>query len=298
MPACNLRNQKKSEVMLEVFQRKSEIFSYCSRRKSLGKTIGFVPTMGALHTGHLQLVNTALEQNDLAVVSIFVNPTQFNSAGDLLSYPRQFDQDLKMLESLGSDKIVIFNPDVQGMYPDGMNNTGTYDLNGIDSVMEGAHRPGHFQGVATIVHKLFSSVEPHKAYFGEKDFQQLAIIRHITKTLNLPIDIISVPTIREDDGLAKSSRNALLSEEHRAEAHRIYATMTKVKNKFDVQKIDDLIEEAIHDIQGSDNLFKVEYIEIVDENTLRPSANPQSPLRLFAAVWANKVRLIDNISLI
>lgn len=284
--------------MLEVFQRKSEIFSYCSSHKSMGKTIGFVPTMGALHTGHLQLATTALEQNDLAVVSIFVNPTQFNSEGDLLRYPRQFEQDLKMLESLDSDKIVVFNPDVQEMYPDGMNNTGTYDLNGIDAVMEGAHRPGHFQGVATIVHKLFSSVEPHKAYFGEKDFQQLAIIRHITKSLNLPIDIISVPTIREDDGLAKSSRNALLSEEHRAEAHRIYAAMTKVKKNFDVQKIDDLIEEAIHDIQGSDHLFKVEYIEIVDENTLRPSTNPHRPLRLFTAVWANKVRLIDNISLI
>jgi pantoate--beta-alanine ligase len=253
---------------------------------------GLVPTMGALHDGHLSLIRAAMKNGDLIVVSIFVNPTQFNNPGDLERYPRDLEADLDMLRNYPVD--LVFAPPVEEMYPE--KDTRIFDLAPLDSVMEGKFRPGHFNGVAQIVSKLFDAVKPHRAYFGQKDFQQLAIIRKLVSILNLDIEIVGCPIIREDDGLAMSSRNVLLTPRERSAAPLIYQTLLKAKNmkkQHSPGRIRDFVASAIN----GHPLMQLEYFEIVDDQNLMPVENWQGPQNKIGciAVHLGDVRLIDNI---
>lgn len=258
--------------------------------------IGFVPTMGALHQGHISLVKKAHELSDIVVVSIFVNPTQFNNPQDLERYPRTVEEDCKRLEEAGAN--LVFVPSVGDIYP--QKDERIFDLGGLDAVGEGPRRPGHFNGVAQVVTRLFDIVKPRYAYFGEKDFQQLSIIRHFTKELNYPVEIISCPTIREEDGLAMSSRNSLLTPEHREAAPLIYKTLKTVQERSQAQILspDELCKWVTDEI-NSNSLLKTEYVEIVNSLTLRLVKNwsDHGQIQMCVAVFAGTVRLIDNIKL-
>lgn len=257
-----------------------------------GKVIGLVPTMGALHDGHAVLVKNCIDSCDISVVSIFVNPTQFNNTRDLELYPRTLMADCDLLESLGVD--VVFAPSVEEMYPEP--DTRVFDFGTLDKVMEGKFRAGHFNGVALIVSKLFMAVKPDNAYFGEKDFQQLVIVREMTKQLNLPIDIISVPIVREKSGLAMSSRNTRLNDDQRFNAAEIFKTLQLSMELAKNNEVETCIKFVIEKINNVDGL-DVEYFEIVDGHTLLPvtSWNSSSSIVGCIAVFCGDVRLIDNI---
>lgn len=260
-------------------------------------TVGFVPTMGALHHGHLALIKQAAEENSCTVVSIFVNPTQFNNPDDLKAYPRTLDTDLALIKAAIGDDILIFAPSVEEMYNQKLS-THQFEFDGLDKQMEGAFRPGHFDGVGTIVSKLFNFVNPNRAYFGEKDFQQLQIIRKLVAKLQLPIEIVGCPIIRDESGLAKSSRNQLLSEEESIQASIIFSVLNDVKEQFFGENIMDIKEYVAASFQDHP-LFKLDYFEISDEETLQPikKFDKQQNYRAFIAVFAGDVRLIDNIHL-
>lgn len=261
-------------------------------RKGQGKTIGFVPTMGALHEGHISLVQMARNDCDVVVVSIFVNPTQFNNPEDLKKYPRTFEEDAAMLEEAGVD--YIFYPEVEEMYPERA--TEEYDFGGLEKVLEGAFRPGHFNGVALVVKKLFDIVKADKSYFGKKDFQQLAIIRKLVEIENIPIEVIAGETKRENDGLAMSSRNVRLTRLERTKAAQLFANLqfTKV-NKTEKTPLE-LEELAIENLSTN---FEVEYFKICDGNSLKSIASWDETDYPVALVAANigQVRLIDNLEL-
>lgn len=259
--------------------------------------IGFVPTMGALHKGHLSLVERALQESPYVVVSIFVNPTQFNNPQDLENYPRTLSADLAKLEESGV--YALFVPSVLELYPNG-ESTPAYNLGGLDKYGEGPRRPGHFNGVVQVVSRLFDIIEPNFAVFGEKDFQQLAIIRYITKALNYNIEIISAPTLRERDGLAMSSRNQLLTASHREASPIIYRSLLKAVDLAKEQKLTpDELCKAVTGYIDSNPLFKTEYAQILDIDSLVPPTTWQefSGLQLCVAVMAGEVRLIDNIKI-
>lgn len=260
------------------------------------KSIGLVPTMGALHLGHLSLIEQANRENDHTVVSIFVNPTQFNNQEDLAKYPNTLEADLSLLKSV-SDTLIVFSPNAEEIYS-GNISSQTYDFNGLDKVMEGAFRQGHFDGVGTIVEKLFTLINPTRAYFGEKDFQQLQIIRKLVQLKNLPVTIVGCPIVREANGLAMSSRNARLSEELREEAAFIYKTLLSAKKKFGTKSADYIMDWVKNEFSTQPNL-ELEYITIVDEAHLQPIKEPKkdTPYRAFIAVYVDGVRLIDNIAL-
>lgn len=257
-----------------------------------GKTVGLVPTMGALHQGHASLVERAVKENDVAVVSVFVNPTQFNDKNDLKNYPRTLEADCALLEKIGAD--ITFAPSVEEMYP--TEDTRQFSFAPIDTVMEGACRPGHFNGVAQIVSKLFYAVEPDKAYFGEKDFQQLAIIREMVRQLDLKLEIVGCPIVREADGLAMSSRNTLLTADERQRALTISRTLFAsldyaAGNSLAATKA--FVEEKINSTPG----LELEYYQIVDGNTLQ-EINEWSDSDYIVgciALFCGKIRLIDNI---
>jgi pantoate--beta-alanine ligase len=256
------------------------------------KKIGLVPTMGALHDGHLSLIRAAARNNDFIVVTIFVNPTQFNNPRDLERYPRDLDADLELLNGYPID--LIFAPSVKEMYPE--QDIRTFDLSPLDSIMEGRFRPGHFTGVAQIVSKLFDAVKPDRAYFGQKDFQQLTIIKKLVSLLNLDIEIYSCPTVREEDGLAMSSRNRLLSRPERDAAPLIHQTLlkaTQMKQNHPPEKIKEFVLSEIN----NHPLMQVEYFEIVDDQNLMPVNNWLAPNNKVGcvAVQLSEVRLIDNI---
>lgn len=257
-----------------------------------GKIIGFVPTMGALHEGHASLVKKALEENDIVVVSIFVNPTQFNDKNDLKNYPRTPDKDIALLSDLGVH--YVFMPTEGEIYPEP--DTRQFDFGILDKVMEGEHRPGHFNGVAQIVSKLFEIVKPHRAYFGQKDFQQLAIIRKLVQMLNLNIEIIACPILREKDGLAMSSRNLLLDPEKRASAPLISKTLFEARNKMLEMSVKNLIDWVVNSI-NRDLHLSVEYFELSDAITLEPIKDWSDAEHIVGciAVKAGNVRLIDNV---
>jgi len=269
-------------------------------------TTGFVPTMGALHQGHISLVKQALTRTNTVVVSIFVNPTQFNNPNDLAKYPRSVEEDCRLLEEAGAS--LVFVPGIEDIYPNPDNRI--FDLGGLDSNGEGPKRPGHFNGVAQVVTRLFDIVKPAYAFFGEKDFQQLAIIRHFTKEMGYPVEIIACPTLREEDGLAMSSRNLLLTSEHRAAAPAIFKALSaarektaQILHKESPRKQDDItpdgiIREATASIEKS-GLLKVEYIEIVNSLNLKLINNwdEAEGIQMCTAVHAGEVRLIDNIKL-
>lgn len=259
------------------------------------KSIGFVPTMGALHEGHLSLVKLAQKDCDVVVCSIFINPTQFNDSNDLENYPITIEEDIKLLEEQSCD--ILFLPNVTEMYPQGLN-TKQYLLNGIDKVLEGRKRPGHFDGVCTIVHRLFSIVKPNTAYFGEKDFQQVAVIRQMVNSLSLPIQIKTGKTIREKDGLAKSSRNTLLSTTQRKKATYVYASLQKIKSlygKVDCTQLKEMIKDDVNQVQD----MQLDYVEIVNPHSFRPlqGKGTKEDAVALMAVFLGKVRLIDNLSL-
>ena len=275
----------------------TEIKSLQQEIKSLknGATIGFVPTMGALHGGHLSLVEMAKKENDFVVVSIFVNPTQFDNADDLINYPKTIEKDLSLLKSFNCD--IVFTPTPEEIYEDNIKSQ-SFDFDGLEFQMEGKFRAGHFNGVGTIVERLFEIVKPHKAYFGEKDYQQIQIIRKMTEKKNLPVQIISCPIHREKDGLAMSSRNTRLTKEQREAAPFIYETLKKAKIKFGTKNASEVVKWVENEFKNHP-LFNLEYFEIADEETLLPveTKNPTKKYRAFIAVFAGKVRLIDNISL-
>ncbi len=260
--------------------------------KEQGKKIGFVPTMGALHKGHLSLVNTASEQADVVVVSIFVNPTQFNNPDDLKTYPRTIDADKNLLETTGCN--ILFCPSVEEVYP--QKDERIFDFGMLDKVMEGEHRPGHFNGVAQVVSRLFDLVTPDIAFFGQKDFQQLVIIREMVKMLKYNIKIVSCDIVREVDGLALSSRNKLLTEQHRIAAPMISKVLNESKKLMDNKNIKEVINFVIEKI-NKNPLLKVEYFSIVDGNTLQnvDGWDDSDYIVGCITVFADKVRLIDNL---
>jgi pantoate--beta-alanine ligase len=290
-----------------IFNRVQELRNHLNIVQNQQKTLGFVPTMGALHKGHLELVKKSKSENDITVCSIFVNPTQFNDLNDLEKYPRTLESDSELLKSVDCD--IVFAPPVNEIYTEselelkrkkiedkdwaeGRN----VDFGLLDKVMEGAHRPGHFNGVVQVVSKLFRIVKPDRAYFGQKDFQQLAIIRSMTKQLNLPVSIIGCPIIRESDGLAMSSRNVRLTEKERSVAPLIFSTLFKVKEMqvgHSIKELKAFVEKQI----ASEPLMELEYFEIVDADTLKPvndCAEAKSAVACIA-LKLGSVRLIDNI---
>lgn len=260
-----------------------------------GASIGFVPTMGALHKGHLSLIQECISTDDISVASIYVNPTQFNDREDLQRYPRDLGRDCETLRKEHCD--FVFAPSDAEMYPQPDNRI--FNFGAMGTIMEGIHRPGHFNGVAQIVTRLFDIVEPGRAYFGQKDFQQLAIIRKLVSDMNYTIHIVACPIIRESDGLAMSSRNRLLSEKERKSAPLIYHTLKQVRKQFEDKSVIELEEFVIQNINNSDDL-KLEYFQIVDNKTLQPvtTIRPDIPVTACIAVYAGKIRLIDNIELI
>ncbi len=279
---------------MKVFTTNFSLTNWVKQEKSAGKIIGFVPTMGALHRGHLELVEQAGCENDLVVCSIFVNPMQFNNPDDLKKYPRTLQQDLVLLEATPCH--AVFCPDENEMYPE--KETTIYDFGQLDKVMEGRFRPGHFNGVAVVVKKLFDLISPHRAYFGEKDFQQLRIIRELVRMENIPVQIVGCRTVREADGLALSSRNARLSPAQRKEAPRIYQGLIRAREMFGSHSTEQISSAFMKQINASPEL-DVEYFEIVNASTLLPlhDGEKDAPAVACTAVFAGQIRLIDNLSL-
>ncbi|MGK0412378.1 MAG: pantoate--beta-alanine ligase [Polaribacter sp.] len=278
-----------------IFTEKKALIAYLSNFKSQKKTVGFIPTMGALHRGHLSLIRKAQKKNDLVVVSIFVNPTQFDKEEDLLKYPKTIQNDLKLLESVSCD--VLFNPSVEEIYSDNIVSK-KFNFDGLEHEMEGQFRTGHFDGVGTIVKTLIEIIEPNKAYFGQKDFQQLQIIKKMVKKYNLDVKIKGCPIFREQDGLAMSSRNVRLTRAQRTAAPFIYKTLKKAKKKFKTDN-DAEIMDWVENKFKKHPLLALEYFTIADEKTLKTLKTKEygKEYRAFIAVFAGKIRLIDNIRL-
>jgi pantoate--beta-alanine ligase len=277
---------------MKIIQTIDSLKPFLSKERKQGKTVGFVPTMGALHNGHLSLVEQCRKENEICVASIFVNPTQFNDKNDLETYPRTLEKDCEMLKPLGCD--YIFAPSEKEMYPEP--DTRIFNFGAIAEVMEGRKRPGHFNGVAQIVSKLFDTVAPDNAYFGEKDFQQIAVIRELVRQLGLPVHIVACPIVREADGLAMSSRNMRLTAEQREIAPAIARTLKESCTFVAVKSVKEVEEWVINTLNRLPPL-RVEYFEIIDGNTLQPvedwneTGNPAGCI----AVYCDNVRLIDNI---
>ncbi|MBV6497178.1 MAG: pantoate--beta-alanine ligase [Acidobacteria bacterium ACB1] len=280
---------------MEIINRRQRIFSISRKFRREDKKVGFVPTMGALHAGHLKLVEECRQRSDVTIVSIFVNPTQFNDKADLEKYPRDLTQDAAMLAELGVD--YIYAPDVEEVYPPGFS---TYvDVEGLTGLMEGASRPGHFRGVATVVTILFNTIRPDIAFFGQKDAQQVAVIERLTRDLGFEMEIAVVPTVREPSGLAMSSRNERLSDEERAKAVVLYNSLREAKRAFDkgqrnaadlAQIVDNAIEEEPAAV--------LDYVSIVDRETLQPVEKiGDNETLIAAAIRIGDVRLIDNLIL-
>ncbi len=278
---------------MEVFNTINNTKRFIAEAKKSGKSIGFVPTMGALHEGHLTLMRRAKRENDLLAVSVFVNPIQFNNSDDLQKYPRDLEKDKQMLKSVGCD--ILFAPTVNEMYPE-KQVTEHFDFGKLETVMEGASRPGHFNGVAVVVKRLFNIITPGKAYFGEKDFQQLAIIKQLVKKEKMSVEIVPCAIVREPDGLAMSSRNARLTQKERALAPFIYQTLKKaveLKNSKSPAEITSWVTRQFNNKPA----FKPDYFIIADSTGLQPVKqwDKSKGTMGFAAVFLGDVRLIDNI---
>ena len=274
-----------------VLHKISEIEELITIKKQKGNTIGFVPTMGALHPGHISLINHSKQQTNFTVCSIFVNPTQFNNASDLKHYPRTPEADIKLLEEAGCD--VLYMPDVKDVYPE--NDTRKFDFGYLDTILEGAKRPGHFNGVGQVVSILLEGIKPHKAFFGSKDYQQVMVVKSLVKQLNLPVEIIACPILREADGLAMSSRNARLNEQERLEAAAI-PEMMKLGNQ--ILKLYGIAEakKYINSVVATIPNMKLEYYEVCDAETLEllSEYNPSKKAVSLIAVFVGNIRLIDN----
>ncbi|MEM8585027.1 MAG: pantoate--beta-alanine ligase [Bacteroidota bacterium] len=280
-----------------IFRRAAELQAFLQRRRTHGRSLGFVPTMGALHAGHLSLVERAQAENELTVASVFVNPTQFNEAEDLRTYPRTPGKDCELLAQVGCG--LVFLPTVEEVYPKGGHLSPKLVFDGLDTRLEGEHRPGHFDGVAQVVTRLLELVQPDRLYLGQKDAQQVAILRSTIKQIESPVEIVAVPTVRDHDGLALSSRNARLSAEARREAPAIYEALKRtsagLKDGLDAAS---LLAQAKAYINAFASL-KVEYLELVDAEQMKPiqTYRAEQAAILVTAVWAEDVRLIDNLEL-
>jgi pantoate--beta-alanine ligase len=285
---------------MKVFKSNVELREHMSAWRSAGDVIGFVPTMGNLHQGHLKLVHTAKQQANRIVASIFVNPLQFSQDTDFKNYPRTVDQDIESLKSLGVD--ALYRPSEESIYPDGMEKSSKVSVPNLSNIMCGEFRPGHFEGVATVVAMLFNIVQPQVAVFGEKDFQQLVIIRKMVEDLNFPVKIIGVETEREESGLALSSRNQYLSEQEKATASQLYCVLRSVAGLVKQRVTDkspepdnflDIEQDAMK--QLAELGFKPEYLQVRDAPELALGNIRSTNLRVFAAAWLGQARLIDNL---
>ena len=282
---------------MHVFTTKKTLTNFLSERINSSFSIGFVPTMGAIHAGHISLIKNSINQNNITVVSIFVNPTQFDDQIDLEKYPKDLVNDVKLISLKVDADIVIYAPEVMDLYEENVS-IETFDFHGIELLMEGKSRPGHFNGVATVVNKLFNIVKPHRAYFGEKDFQQLQIIRKLVKVRKISTLIIACPTVRELNGLAISSRNNRLSKYQKTRASKVYQILHQVKQKFNDDSIIN-ITKWVEEQFKMDTLFKLEYFNICDISTFEQAVNIDltKSYRAFLAVYVADIRLIDNIAL-
>jgi len=278
-----------------LFKKVADLQKYIQGERSKGKIIGFVPTMGALHQGHLSLIKKSKSQADITVCSIFVNPTQFNEKGDLDKYPRTIGADIELLTSVETN--VLFLPEVNEVYPPGLDTTLKLDFGALATVMEGAFRPGHFDGMAQVVWRLLNIVEPDQLFMGQKDFQQLTIVREMLRQMQSEIELIMCPIVREEDGLAMSSRNVRLPEAHRKAAVVLSRTLGAAKNQINEMSPSELRSWGMEQLQLPD--FKPEYFEIVDGISLQPinSFDDSEFCVACVAVWVGEVRLIDNMVL-
>ncbi len=282
---------------MKVFSNKHQLVETISGLKVKGNTIGFVPTMGALHQGHLSLVKEGLKNNDLVVVSVFVNPTQFDNEEDLKKYPRTLKLDVALLETVSKDKILVYAPTVDDIY-EGNTKAQHFSFDGLEHEMEGRFRDGHFDGVGTIVKRLFEIVKPDTAYFGEKDFQQLAIIKKLVENYDIPVKVTGCKIHRETNGLAMSSRNVRLKPAYKDAAPFIYKTLKSAKQKFGTKSANKVTEWVTKQF-ASHKLLELEYFIIADVKTLKPTKRKSNlkSYRAFIAVYADDIRLIDNIAL-
>jgi pantoate--beta-alanine ligase len=278
---------------MNIYKTAEELRSFVTKERKQGHRIAFVPTMGALHEGHLSLVRRALKENDCCIVSVFVNPTQFNNPRDLETYPRTLDADSRLLASIGT--TALFAPEVETIYPEP--DTRVFHVGAVAEVMEGKYRPGHFNGVMQVVSRLFDLVQPDCAYFGEKDFQQIAVLRAMAREIKSPVEIIACPIVREEDGLARSSRNTLLSEVGRAQAPNIYRILSESRTWSKELSPKAVIERATQLLDAIPTL-RVEYFEIVDADTLQPITRWEDSPKPHGCitVYCGDVRLIDNIA--
>ena len=281
---------------MKIFNKKLDLQQFLAPFYLEKKAVGLVPTMGALHEGHLSLIQKALSENDIVVVSIFVNPTQFNNAEDLEKYPRNLSGDIKTIERL-SQEVIVFAPEISEMY-ESTPKAISFDFGGLDKVMEGKFREGHFQGVATIVEKLFELVKPTRAYFGEKDYQQILIIKSMLEQRKLPVTLVPCPIVCEESGLAMSSRNERLSPEGRKQAAFIYSVLQEAQKLFttaEVAEVEAFVKEQFSQKEG----FDLEYFTITKADTLEEitEKDPSESYRAFITVYVEGVRLIDNIAL-
>lgn len=281
---------------MRVFHTKDQLLAFLSAGKDQSGDLGLVPTMGALHAGHMSLVERALAENDQIVVSIFINPTQFNNPTDLEKYPKTLNEDLKLLEKFGT-AVTVFAPSIEEMYTEEVVSE-KYDFDGLNKIMEGAYREGHFEGVATIVERLLRLVKPERAYFGEKDFQQLQIIKRVVKQKKIGVSIIGCPIVREPSGLAMSSRNERLSKRLRIEAYMIPRILKAAKEQFGTKSVTEIVAWVEQQFESHPDL-KLEYFTIADEDKLLPvkRKSKNRKYRAFIAVYAGEVRLIDNLAL-
>ncbi|WP_010227531.1 pantoate--beta-alanine ligase [Gillisia marina] len=281
---------------MQIIKEKAALTEVISKLKSKNSSIGFVPTMGALHEGHLSLVRQAATICDVVVVSIFINPTQFDNTTDLDNYPRTLDSDTQKLAELNLN-LIIFAPTATELYNNKIESEH-FQFDGLEYEMEGKYRNGHFDGVGTVVKKLFEIVEPDKAFFGEKDYQQLQIIKKLVAQHKIPVEVIGCPIYRENNGLARSSRNERLSPKTRLEASFIHETLLKVKDKFGTESANQISQWVEKEFKAHP-YFKLEYFEIADSETLKPATNTiaSRTFRAFIAVYSENVRLIDNIAL-
>ena len=281
---------------MQIFYGKATLMDYLSSIKTTNSTLGFVPTMGALHEGHQSLMLKSTKENDFTVVSIFVNPTQFNNPEDLEKYPRTLDEDIAKISNINPN-IIVFAPTVDDMY-EGKTLSQSFDFDGLENKMEGKFRPGHFDGVGTIVKRLFEIVNPTRAYFGEKDFQQVQIVKKMVEKNHIPVVVISCPIFREINNLAMSSRNERLTLHEREEAGIIYKILNKAKAKFSNNSAKKTTQWVENEFKKN-KTFTLEYFEIADEETLTTCnrKNKNKNYRAFIAVFVNNIRLIDTISL-
>ncbi|MDA8768618.1 pantoate--beta-alanine ligase [Winogradskyella sp.] len=282
---------------MKVFNNKNQLSNCVDKFKTNSKAIGFVPTMGALHDGHLSLVKKGLLENDYIVVSIFINPTQFNNKEDLERYPRTVNRDLALLETVSKSKIIVFIPSIEDIYEDKVSSEA-FAFDGLEHEMEGAFRPGHFDGVGTVVKRLLEIVRPDNAYFGEKDFQQLQIIKKMVELHEFITKIVGCAIYRADDGLAMSSRNERLKPNYRKAAPFIYKTLKEAKKKFGTDSAKEVMEWVENQFKKQE-LLELEYFLIADIKTLKPvkRKSTKKTYRAFIAAYADDIRLIDNIAL-